>query len=111
MDEINIELRKVLESAVQSTQSIEYNDTTLKELYQQRLLELNISGTQIENLLGISHKSLLAIFNNTGERIDVINVIKLAHFLGLSVNDIMKLYVPNMPVEQIGEIQIKFSII
>lgn len=105
MDEINIELRRVLESAVQSNQSIEYNETTLKELYQQKLLELKMSSTQIENLLGISHKSLLAIFNNTGERIDVINVIKLAHFLGLSVNDIMKLYVPNMPVEQIGEIQ------
>lgn len=105
MDKVNIELRKVLESAVHSTQPIEYNEMTLKELYQQRLLELKMSGTQIENLLGISHKSLLAIFNNTGERIDVINVIKLAHFLGLSVNDIMKLYVPNMPTEQIGEIQ------
>lgn len=105
MDKINMELRKVLESAVRSTQSIEYNETTLKELYLQKLLELKMSGTQVENLLGISHKSLLAIFNNTGERIDIINVIKLAHFLGISINDIMKLYVPHMPAEQIGEIQ------
>lgn len=105
MDNINIELRKVLESAVHSTQNVEYDDATLDDLYQKKLLELKMSSTQIENLLDISHKSLLAILNNTGERIDVINVIKLAHFLGLSVNDIMKLYVPNMPTEQIGEIQ------
>lgn len=105
MEDINIELRKVLESAVHSTQPVEYDGATLKDLYQQKLVELKMTGTQIENLLDISHKSLLAILNNTGERIDVINVIKLAHFLGLSVNDIMKLYVPNMPTEQIGEIQ------
>lgn len=105
MNDINAELRKVLESAVQSTNFVEYDDMTLKELYQRKLTELRVTGTQVENLLDISHKSLLAILNNTGERIDVINVIKLAHFLGLSVNDIMRLYVPNMPSEQIGEIQ------
>lgn len=64
-----------------------------------------MTTTQAERLLDISHKSLLAILNNTGERIDIINVIKLAHFLGLSISDIMKLYVPKMPSEQIGEIQ------
>ncbi len=59
-----------------------------------------MTTTQAERLLDISHKSLLAILNNTGERIDIINVIKLAHFLGLSISDIMKLYVPKMPSER-----------
>ena len=36
---------------------------------------------------------------------DVVNIIKLGHFLGLSVNEIMKMYIPEMDIEQIGEIQ------
>ena len=107
MDNIDIELRKVLDVAIQSTSHglIECNGMTLKELFQSKLNDLNMTTTQAERLLDISHKSLLAILNNTGERIDIINVIKLAHFLGLSISDIMKLYVPKMPSEQIGEIQ------
>ena len=107
MDNIDIELRKVLDAAVQSTSHglIECDGMTLKELFQSKLNDLNMTTTQAERLLDISHKSLLAILNNTGERIDIINVIKLAHFLGLSISDIMKLYVPKMPSEQIGEIQ------
>lgn len=104
MTDIDIELSKVVDAAVQS--SIDIGDvTSLKDLYIAKKTSLNLSDRQIQKILGMEAKTIKPILNGTAKQINFINVVKLAHFLGLSVNDLIKVYVPQLAPEQIGEIQ------
>lgn len=103
-NEINIELQKVIDAAVKSTIDIQ-NITSVRELYQKRKDELGLSDYQIQNLLGMDKNTLNPIIDGTAKHMNVISVVKLAHFLGVSVNDLIKIYVPEMRTEQIGDIQ------
>lgn len=51
------------------------------------------------------HNSLIYILNGTAKQVNFINIVKLAHFLGVSVNDLIKIYIPQMDAKSIGEIQ------
>ncbi|MDR2003769.1 MAG: DUF4344 domain-containing metallopeptidase [Prevotella sp.] len=104
MDKENIEFRKILDLSVSDTGNMS-DDKSIKELFEDKLRELNITQNQALKLLSMEAKTLRPILENTAKRIDVVNIIKLGHFLGLSVNEIMKMYIPEMDIEQIGEIQ------
>lgn len=104
IDEINIELQKVIDAAVKSSIDLK-NITSVRELYQKRKEELGLTDYQIQNLLDMDKKVLNPIIDGTAKFMNVVNVIKLAHFLGVSVNDLIKIYVPEMIPEQIGDIQ------
>lgn len=104
MDESELELRKVIDAAMQS--SIETDGiSSILELYEQRKAELKLSDNLVAKLLEMDKKTLIPILQGTGKHIDFINIIKLAHFLNLSVSDLIKIYVPKMSTKQIGEIQ------
>ena len=104
MDNIDIELSKVIDAAVQS--SIDIGQVaSLKDLYKEKKNSLNLSDRQIQKILGMDSKTINPILNGTAKQINFINVVKLAHFLGLSVNDLIKVYVPELAPKQIGEIQ------
>ena len=104
MDNIDIELRKVIDAAIQS--SINVDDvTSLKELYITKRNNLRLSDRQIQKMLGMDPKTLNPILNGEAKQINFVNVIKLAHFLGISVNDLIKVYVPELDSKQIGDIQ------
>lgn len=102
-DGFNKEMRRVLDLAVKDTGNLP--NKSIKELFTEKVNELGISESQVLKLLGMQPKTLKAILDYSGVRIDVINVIKLGHFLGLSLNEIMKIYIPEMEMGQIGEIQ------
>lgn len=104
MDKENIEFRKILDLSVSDTGNMS-DDKSIKELFEDKLRELNITQNQALKLLSMEAKTLRPILENTAKRIDVVNIIKLGHFLGLSVTEIMKMYIPEMDIEQIGEIQ------
>lgn len=104
MDNIDIELSKVVDAAVQSSIDIA-QVTSLKDLYVEKKNSLSLSDRQIQAILGMDAKTINPILNGTAKQINFINVVKLAHFLGLSVNDLIKVYVPELAPEQIGEIQ------
>lgn len=104
MDETDIELSKVIDTAVVS--SIDIKEVgSLRELYDNKKKALNLSDRQILLMLGMDANTLNPILNGEAKQINVINVIKLSHFLGLSVNDLIKVYVPKLGSKYIGEIQ------
>lgn len=104
MDKIDKELRKVIDAATQSNVNIE-NVVSLKDLYKEKKDLLNLSDRQIHKILAMDSNTINPILNGTAKQINFINVIKLAHFLGLSVNDLVKIYVPELDSKQIGDIQ------
>lgn len=103
-DDFNKSLARIIDSAIESTEKWD-SSTSLKELYERKKSNMNLSDRQIQNMLGIQKKTLDAILDGEAKQINFINIIKLAHFLGLSIADITKIYVPKMSVEQIGEIE------
>jgi DNA-binding Xre family transcriptional regulator len=104
MDNIDIELRKVIDAAIQSSIDIK-NVASLKELYITKRDSLKLSDRQIQKILGMDLKTITPILNGEAKQINFINVIKLSHFLGISVNDLIKVYVPELDSRQIGDIQ------
>jgi Zn-dependent peptidase ImmA (M78 family) len=108
MDSIDLRLREVVESAVKSSidfeKEIELN-SSLMDVYQKRKWDLNLSDRQIQIILGMDKKTLMPILDGTAKHVNFINILKLAHFFGLSVNDLIKLYIPQMDSKSIGEIQ------
>lgn len=104
MDSFDNHLQKVIESAI--TTSVEVDLTkSLQELYNGRKEELQLSDRQIQKILGMDRNTLLPILDGTGKQVNFINLIKLAHFLKISVNDLIKLYVPKMDSKLIGELE------
>lgn len=81
------------------------NSTSLRELYNRKKKNLNLSDRQIQKILGMERKTLKAILNAEAKQINFINMFKIAHFLGLSINDLIDIYIPRMSTEQIGEIE------
>ncbi|MBM6670028.1 ImmA/IrrE family metallo-endopeptidase [Phocaeicola coprophilus] len=98
------ELGNVVDAAIRS--SIDVNQvTSLKDLYIEKKKALRLSDRQIQQILGMDPKTINPILDGTAKHMSFINVIKLAHFLGLSVNDLIKVYIPELDANQIGEIQ------
>ncbi len=74
-------------------------------LFEKRIEELGITQSRAEAMLGIEKKSLNNILNKEAKRVDIITIIKLAQFLNLPVDDFVKVYLQELPSEQIGDIE------
>lgn len=74
-------------------------------LFERRIEELGITQSRAEAILGIEKKSLNNILNKEAKRVDIITIIKLAQFLNLPVDDFVKVYLQELPSEQIGDIE------
>jgi Zn-dependent peptidase ImmA (M78 family) len=81
------------------------NVSSLKELFENRLQELELSQNQVEKLLNIERKSLVGILDRTAKRVDVINILKLGSFLNLNTEEFLKIYLTEMPSEMIGDLE------
>lgn len=104
MDEFNIELRKVVDISIDSDVDID-NVSSLRELFEAKKKKLALSERQICRMLELDQKTMKAILEGKLERVDFVNIIKLSHFLGLSISDMAKVYIPDMDPRRIGEIQ------
>lgn len=104
MEKESIELYDVINAAIKSTVDIDSN-TSLSDLYAEKKKALHLSDRQIQHILNMDPKTLNPILKGTAKHASFINVIKVAHFLGLSVNDLLKIYIPKMDADQIREIQ------
>lgn len=78
---------------------------SLKHMIIQREQELKISRNQLEKLLKIEKKTLNGILDNTAKRVDVVNIIKLAVFLNIRIEEFMELYINELPPDTIREIE------
>lgn len=77
----------------------------LKELFSDRLIKYSLTQYQAEKLLGVQTRTLEGILNKTAGRVDAINLLKLAQFLGLPVKDFIDLYINELPEDAVNEIQ------
>ncbi len=79
-------------------------DNKFKILFQQRIEALGITQSRAEVILGIEKKTLNKILNNDAKRVDIITAIKLAQFLNLSIEKFIGVYLKELSVDQVGEI-------
>lgn len=104
MTPFELNLAKIIDPAISTPVDLSAYGS-LKELYVEKKNSLELSDRQIQAILGIDAKTLNPILNGTAKQVNFVNILKLAHFLGLSVNDVVKVYVPDMGADQIAEIQ------
>lgn len=69
---------------------------SLKELFNKKVAELQITPTNVLEILNIQHRALKGILEGTQKMVDVTNLIKLANFLQLSKEEVIKLYVDSL---------------
>lgn len=81
------------------------NPISLKELFENRANELGLSSRQLESGLNIERKSLIAILEQEGQRIDIVNLLKIGSFLNQNFEETIKILIANLPIESIKEIE------
>jgi HTH-type transcriptional regulator/antitoxin HigA len=64
----------------------------LLELFNRRIKDLDISPTHALEILDMEYRALQGIINGSSSRVDTINFIKLASFLKLPKDEVIKLY-------------------
>ena len=102
--DFNISLAEVVEPMVR--EKFEYDGiTTFQQLYQEKKSSLGLSDTQIQKMLKIDRQTLKPILEGNAKRINFLSMLKLASFLGISVDNLAKIYVPQMESEVISELQ------
>lgn len=69
---------------------------SLKELFDYKIRELNVTQTQALEIMQMTSRSLLAILEGTSSRLDVMSIIKLSKFLEVPMNDIMVLFLESI---------------
>lgn len=88
-------------------------DWGLRELYNKRLEDLEISTRASYDIIDISSRTLKGILEGTQKTLDITAIIKLSDFLQISKEDVFKLYLDevkkNFPIrEAIDADKIKF---
>lgn len=102
--DFNIALAEVVEPLVR--EKFEYDGiTTFQQLYQEKKSSLGLSDTQIQKMLKIDRQTLKPILEGNAKRINFLSMLKLASFLGISVDHLAKMYVPQMDKDVISELQ------
>ena len=69
---------------------------SLKELFEKKLHDLEIAPTTVLSILDISHRTLKGILEGTKKLVDFTNLIKLANFLQVSREQVIKLYLQSL---------------
>lgn len=76
----------------------------IKEVFEEKLLEYNISKTKALKLLNIDKDVFEEIVNGTAKQPNLIHVVKIAEFLGIEVNDFINVVLKNQSIENISSI-------
>ncbi len=81
------------------------DDTSLKNILNQKLSKSNISRTQFEKLSKIERKSLDSILNNTSKQTDVIKLLKISQFLDINIEQMLILFLKDRPKSEIKDLK------
>ena len=76
---------------------------TLIDLFDKRIKELQISPTNVLELVGISYRPLKGILHGTQKTVDYTNLIKLADFLKQPKEIVVKLYFEALEINFSGD--------
>lgn len=89
-----------------------FKPPTLKELFETKIKELEISPRAAYDILNIQHRTLNGILEGTQKSVDYTNLIKLSNFLQLPKERVIKMYLDsleiNFPYDVIPPEKIKF---
>ena len=79
----------------------EYN---IKDVFEQKLIEYNLSRTKALKLLNIDKDVFDEILNGTAKQPNLIHIVKIAEFLGVEVNNFINVVLKNQSLENISAI-------
>lgn len=91
----------------------------LKELFDKKIADLKITSTSVLEILNIQHRTLKGILEGTQKVVDVTNLIKVANFLQLPKEEVIRIYIESLeknytdnivPPEKIKFIQENFDL-
>lgn len=85
------EMGKLLDGVLASFKSNKFD--TLREVFDKRIKELKVSQAQVEKTLKIEYRTLNGILDGTTKKFDLGNLVKIAKFLNLEVEDLVQKYV------------------
>jgi len=77
---------------------------SLRELFEQRIIELNITKSQAYDALEMDKKSIEPILNNEAKQVDTIKLLKIGEFLNLDVEKTIQLYLNQNTSEKTKEL-------
>lgn len=74
-------------------------------LIDKKMVELDLSERQLSTILGIERPSLKRLKAGETQKVDLLTALKLIQFLGLEVDEFIKLYVSTLPKDSIGSLE------
>ncbi len=77
---------------------------SLRELFEQRITELNITKSQAYDALEMDKKSVEPILDNEAKQVDTIKLLKIGEFLNLDVEKTIQLYLNQNTAEKTKEL-------
>lgn len=80
------------------------NLLSLRELFEQRIKQLNINNFQAYKALGMDKKSVGPILDNVAKQVDTIKLLKIGEFLNLDVEKTIQLYLNQGTAEKMREL-------
>lgn len=69
---------------------------SLEELFAQRLISLDIPKTTALNIMGMTTRTLDGILSGEQKMLDYIQLVKLSNFIGIQLEQVVKLYVEKL---------------
>lgn len=76
-------------------------DYNVKDVFEQKLIEYNLSRTKALKLLNIDKDVFDEILNGTAKQPNLIHIVKIAEFLGIEVNSFINVVLKNQSSENI----------
>jgi len=76
-------------------------DYNIKDVFEQKLSEYNLSRTKALKLLNIDKDVFDEILNGTAKQPNLIHIVKIAEFLGIEVNNFINIVLKNQSAENI----------
>lgn len=95
---LNMNIESLLNSIFSDA---EYN---IKDVFEQKLIEYNLSRTKALKLLNIDKDVFDEILNGTAKQPNLIHIVKIAEFLGVEVNNFINVVLKNQSLENISAI-------
>lgn len=81
----------------------------LEEIFERRLTELEISKTNVLDILKIQYRTLNAILKGTQKSVDFTSLIKLANFLQITKEEVVHLYIESLEKNFPNEVESSLS--
>jgi HTH-type transcriptional regulator / antitoxin HigA len=81
------------------------SNVDIAKLIEKRMTDLELSERQLSSILDIERSSLRRLKEGETKKVDLLTALKLIQFLGLEVDDFIKMYVSSLPKESIGELE------